>query len=100
MLGIWIENNGGAKFWMKLFNDLKTCGVEGVLIAVTSGLKGMRVALGVVFPETTLQICIVHLIRNCLDRAAWDKQRALAKVLKSIYQAINVQAAEQALDEF
>lgn len=84
ILGIWIENTEGAKFWMKVFNDLKTCGVEGVLIAVTDGLKGMPEALSAVFPETTLQICIVHLIRNCLDYAAWDKHRALAKALKPI----------------
>ncbi|WP_213881478.1 IS256 family transposase [Pseudomonas sp. dw_358] len=100
ILGIWIENTEGAKFWMKVFNDLKTRGVEDVLIAVTDGLKGMPEALSAVFPETTLQTCIVHLIRNSLDYAAWDKRRALAKALKPIYQAINAQAAEQALDEF
>jgi transposase-like protein len=100
ILGIWIENTEGAKFWMKVFNDLKTRGVEDVLIAVTDGLKGMPEALSAVFPETTLQTCIVHLIRNSLDYAAWDKRRALAKALKPIYQAINAEAAEQALDEF
>jgi len=100
ILGIWIENTEGAKFWMKVFNDLKTRGVEDVLIAVTDGLKGMPEALSAVFPETTLQTCIVHLIRNSLEYAAWDKRRALAKELKPIYQAINAEAAEQALDEF
>ena len=100
ILGLWIENTEGAKFWMKVFNDLKTRGVEDVLIAVTDGLKGMPEALSAVFPETTLQTCIVHLIRNSLDYAAWDKRRALAKALKPIYQAINAEAAEQALDEF
>lgn len=86
ILGIWIENTEGAKFWMKVFNDLKTRGVEDVLIAVTDGLKGMPEALSAVFPEATLQTCIVHLIRNSLDYAAWDKRRALAKALKPIYQ--------------
>ncbi|WP_426808794.1 IS256 family transposase [Pseudomonas sp. WOUb67] len=100
ILGIWIENTEGAKFWMKVFNDLKTRGVEDVLIAVTDGLKGMPEALSAVFPETTLQTCIVHLIRNSLEYAAWDKRRALAKELKPIYQAINAEAAEQALNEF
>ncbi|WLH46200.1 IS256 family transposase [Pseudomonas beijingensis] len=100
ILGIWIENTEGAKFWMKVFNDLKTRGVEDVLIAVTDGLKGMPEALSAVFPDTTLQTCIVHLIRNSLDYAAWDKRRELAKALKPIYQAITAEAAEQALDAF
>ena len=100
ILGIWIETTEGAKFWMKVFNDLKTRGVEDVLIAVTDGLKGMPEALSAVFPETTLQTCIVHLIRNSLDYAPWDKRRELAKALKPIYQALNADAAEQALLAF
>ncbi|KAF2410919.1 transposase, mutator family [Pseudomonas antarctica] len=100
ILGIWIETTEGAKFWMKVFNDLKTRGVEDVLIAVTDGLKGMPEALSAVFPETTLQTCIVHLIRNSLDYAPWDKRRELAKALKPIYQALNAEAAEQALAAF
>lgn len=72
ILGIWIENTEGAKFWMKVFNDLKTRGVHDILIAVTDGLKGMPEALGTVFPATTLQTCIVHLIRNSLDFASWQ----------------------------
>ena len=95
ILGIWIENTEGAKFWMKVFNDLKTRGVEDVLIAVTDGLEGMPEALSAVFPETTLQTCIVHLIRNSLDYAARDKRRALARELKPIYQAINAEAADE-----
>ena len=67
ILGLWIENTEGAKFWMKVFNDLKTRGVADILIAVTDGLKGIAEALGAVFPATTLQTCIVHLIRNSLD---------------------------------
>ncbi|MBC7549272.1 MAG: IS256 family transposase, partial [Polaromonas sp.] len=63
ILGIWIENTEGAKFWMKVFNDLKTRGCNDILIAVTDGLKGMPEALGTVYPATTLQTCIVHLIR-------------------------------------
>ncbi|MHC8306101.1 IS256 family transposase [Pseudomonas sp. PB3P13] len=100
ILGIWIENTEGAKFWMKVFNDLKTRGVGDVLIAVTDGLKGMPEALSAVFPATTLQTCIVHLIRNSLDYAAWDKRRELAKALKPVYQAVTAEAAEQALDAF
>ena len=67
ILGLWIENTEGAKFWMKVFNDLRTRGVHDILIAVADGLKGMAEALGAVFPATTLQTCIVHLIRNSLD---------------------------------
>ena len=66
ILGIWIENTEGAKFWLKVFNDMKTRGCNDVLIAVTDGLKGMGEALGVVYPSATLQTCIVHLIRNSL----------------------------------
>lgn len=70
ILGLWIENTEGAKFWMKVFNDLKTRGVADILIAVTDGLKGNPEALAAVFPATTLQTCIVHLIRNSLDYAS------------------------------
>jgi transposase-like protein len=100
ILGIWIETTEGAKFWMKVFNDLKTRGVMDILIAVTDGLKGMPEALTAVFPATTLQTCIVHLIRNSLDYTAWDKRREVAKALKPIYQAINADAAALALDAF
>ena len=82
ILGLWIENTEGAKFWMKVFNDLKTRGVNDILIAVTDGLKGMAEALGAVFAVTTLQTCIVHLIRNSLDLASWKDRRALAAALR------------------
>lgn len=100
ILGLWIENTEGAKFWMKVFNDLKTRGVQDVLIAVTDGLKGIPEALGAVFPATTLQTCIVHLIRNSLDYASWKDRKALAAALKPIYTAISAEAAEAALSEF
>ena len=100
ILGLWIENTEGAKFWMKVFNDLKTRGVHDILIAVTDGLKGMPEALSVVFPETTLQTCIVHLIRNSLDYASWKDRRALAQALRPIYRAVSAEAAEAALDAF
>jgi putative transposase len=78
VLGLWIETTEGAKFWMKVFNDLKTRGVADILIAVADGLKGMPEALAAVFPATTLQTCIVHLIRNSLDYASWKDRKALA----------------------
>jgi len=100
ILGLWIENTEGAKFWMKVFNDLKTRGVADILIAVTDGLKGMAEALVVVYPATTLQTCIVHLIRNSLDYANWKERKALAKAIKPIYTAASAEAAEAELDTF
>ena len=100
ILGLWIENTEGAKFWMKVFNDLKTRGVGDVLIAVTDGLKGMPEALGAVFPETTLQTCVVHLIRNSLDYASWKDRKALAAAIKPIYTAPSAEAALAELDAF
>jgi transposase-like protein len=100
ILGIWIENTEGAKFWMKVFNDLKTRGVGDILIAVTDGLKGMPEALGAVFPQTTLQTCIVHLIRNSLDFANWKERKALAAAIKPVYTAVSAEAAEAELDAF
>ena len=100
ILGLWIENTEGAKFWMKVFNDLKTRGVGDVLIAVTDGLKGMPEALGAVFPETTLQTCVVHLIRNSLDYASWIDRKALAAAIKPIYPAPSAEAALAELDAF
>ena len=100
ILGLWIENTEGAKFWMKVFNDMKTRGCNDVLIAVTDGLKGMREALEVVYPATTLQTCIVHLIRNSLDYASWKERKDLAAAIKPIYTAASAEAAAAELDAF
>lgn len=100
ILGLWIENTEGAKFWMKVFNDLKTRGVNDILIAVTDGLKGMAEALGAVFPATTLQTCIVHLIRNSLDYASWKDRKALAAAIKPVYTAPSAEGALAELDAF
>lgn len=100
ILGLWIENTEGAKFWMKVFNDLKTRGVADILIAVTDGLKGMPEALAAVFPATTLQTCIVHLIRSSLDYASWKDRKALAAAIKPIYTAPNAEAALAELEAF
>ena len=100
ILGLWIENTEGAKFWMKVFNDLKTRGVGDILIAVTDGLKGIGEALGAVFPATTLQTCIVHLIRNSLDYASWKDRKLLAAALRPVYTAPSAEAAQEALDAF
>jgi transposase-like protein len=100
ILGLWIENTEGAKFWMKVFNDLKTRGVNDILIAVTDGLKGMAEALAAVYPATTLQTCIVHLIRNSLDYAGWKERKGLAAAIKPIYTAPSAEAAEAELTDF
>jgi putative transposase len=100
ILGLWIEQTEGAKFWMKVFSDLKTRGCQDILIAVTDGLKGMAEALAAVFPATTLQTCIVHLLRSSLDFANWKERKPLAKALRPIYTAPGAEAASAALDDF
>jgi putative transposase len=100
ILGIWIESSEGAKFWMKVFNDLKTRGCQDILIAVTDGLTGIGDALAVVYPATTLQTCIVHLIRSSLSYASWRDRKELAAALKPIYTAVNAEAAEEELEAF
>jgi len=100
ILGLWIEQTEGAKFWMKVFTDLKTRGCQDILIAVTDGLKGMPEALAAVFPATTLQTCIVHLLRASLDFANWKERKPMAKALRPIYTAPSAEAASAALDDF
>jgi len=100
ILGIWIEQIEGAKFWLKVFNDLKTRGCHDILVAVTDGLKGMPEALAVVYPAATLQTCIVHLIRNSLELTSWKDRKPLASALRTIYTAPTVEAAEAALHDF
>jgi putative transposase len=100
ILGLWIEQTEGAKFWLKVFNDLKQRGVGDILIAVVDGLRGFPEAIEAVFPKTQVQTCIVHLIRNSLNFVGWKERKALAAALKSIYQADNADAAEAALSAF
>src|SRR5499427_2629631 len=100
ILGLWIEQTEGAKFWMKVFTDLKTRGCQDILIAVTDGLTGMEEALGAVFPQTTLQTCIVHLLRHSLDSANWKERKPLALALRPIYTAPSADAAAAALEAF
>lgn len=100
VLGLWIEQTEGAKFWLKVFNELKTRGCNDILIAVVDGLKGLAEAIETAFPATTVQTCIVHLIRNSLDYATWKDRKAVAKELRPIYKAATETAARAALDEF
>lgn len=100
ILGLWIESNEGAKFWLRVMNELKNRGVEDILIAVVDGLKGFPDAINAVFPETMVQTCIVHLLRNALDFASWKDRKDLAREMKTIYSAIDDTAAEAALTSF
>ena len=100
ILGLWIEQTEGAKFWMKVFTDLRARGCEDILIAVTDGLKGMPEALEAIFPQTTLQTCLVHLIRHSLEYASYRDRRPLALALRAVYTAPTAEAAAAALDAF
>jgi putative transposase len=100
VLGLWIEQTEGAKFWLKVFNDLKLRGVEDILIAVVDGLRGFPEAIEAVFPKAQIQTCVVHLIRNSLNYVGWKDRKAIAAELKPIYQAANATTAEAALLAF
>jgi putative transposase len=100
VLGLWIEQTEGAKFWLKVMNELKTRGLNDILIAVVDGLKGFPEAIGAVYPETMVQTCIVHLIRNSLAFVSWADRKAIMPDLKAIYGAANAGAALQRLDGF
>jgi len=100
VLGLWIEQTEGAKFWLRVMNELRSRGLNDILIAVVDGLKGFPDAITAVYPDTVVQTCIVHLIRNALLLASWKERKALAAALKPIYQADTVEAAEQALSDF
>ena len=100
VLGLWIEQTEGAKFWLSVMNELRARGVTDVLIAVVDGLKGFPEAIEAVYPEATVQTCIVHLIRRSLAYASYQERRELAAALKTIYRAPTQAAAEAALDAF
>ena len=100
ILGLWIENTEGAKFWLRVMNELKNRGVSDVLIAVIDGLKGFPEAINAVFPQTIVQTCIVHLIRHSMDFASWKDRKILAGALKTIYRAKDADAARAALEAF
>ena len=82
ILGIWIEQTEGAKFWLRVVNELKTRGAQDILIAVVDGLKGFPEAINAVFPQTVVQTCIVHLIRHSMDFAAWKDRKSVAQALR------------------
>ena len=100
ILGLWIEQNEGAKFWLRVMNELRNRGVEDVLIAVVDGLKGFPDAIRAVFPEATVQTCIVHLMRHSLDFVSYKDRKPVATALKDIYRAPEAAAGLAALDAF
>jgi len=100
VLGLWIEQNEGAKFWLKVMNELRNRGVEDILIAVVDGLKGFPEAITTVFPLTSVQTCIVHLTRFSLSFCGWKERKQVAVGLRAIYRAETAQAAEARLAEF
>jgi putative transposase len=100
ILGLWIEQTEGAKFWLRVMNELRSRGVADILIAVVDGLKGFPEAINAVFPKTVVQTCIVHLIRNSMSFASWKDRKAIAGALRSVYRADNAEAGLAALEAF
>ena len=87
ILGIWIEQTEGAKFWLRVMNELKNRGAQDILIAVVDGLKGFPEAINAVFPQTVVQTCIVHLIRHSMEFASWKDRKGVAQALRTVYRA-------------
>src|SRR5437588_10960044 len=100
ILGLWIEQTEGAKFWLRVMTELRSRGVQDILIAVVDGLKGFPEAITSVFPETVVQTCIVHLIRNSLAFVSWKDRKAILPAVKAIYRAESAEQAFLRLEEF
>lgn len=100
VLGLWVNNTEGAKFWMSVLMNLKNRGMKDAFIICTDGLKGFPAAIEAVFPSTLVQTCIVHLIRNSLSFVSWKERKAVAADLKLIYRAATAEMAEMALADF
>jgi putative transposase len=100
VLGLWIEQTEGAKFWLKVMNELKNRGLNDILIAVVDGLKGFPEAIATVFPLTTVQTCIIHLIRNSLAFVSWKDRKLIMPDLKAIYRAETAETAAAELEAF
>lgn len=100
VLGMWIEANEGARFWMQVMTELRNRGVKDVLIVACDGLPGLPEAIASIWPKAIVQTCVVHLIRNSMRYASWKDRKAIATGLKPIYTAATVQAAEDALEAF
>jgi len=100
VLGLWTAQTEGAKFWLQVVTELKNRGVQDIFIACVDGLKGFPEAIETVYPQTAVQLCIVHLVRNSLNYVGWKMRKQIAADLKRIYQSATVAEAEQQLAEF
>jgi transposase-like protein len=100
VLGLWIAQIEGAKFWLQVVTELKTRGVQDIFIACVDGLKGFPEAIEVVYPKAAVQLCIVHMVRNSLNFVSWKVQREVAADLKTIYTSSTVEMAQQMLGAF
>lgn len=100
LMGLWVGESEGAKFWMNVLTELKNRGVRDILIACVDGLKGFPEAIESIYGGTVVQLCIVHMIRNSLKYVSWKERKAVARDLKAIYTAPTVEAAEVALEAF
>jgi putative transposase len=100
VLGLWSSANEGAKFWLQVLTELKNRGLQDIFIACVDGLKGFPQAIEAVYPQTTVQLCIVHLVRGSLQYVNWKERRTVAQDLRAIYQATTAAAAEQERELF
>ena len=100
ILGLWIEQTEGAKFWLRVMNELKNRGIQDILVAVVDGLKGFPEAINATFPETVVQTCIVHLLRHSMNFASWKDRKHVARALKAVYRAGDAEAGLAALADF
>lgn len=100
VLGMWTSENEGAKFWLQVVTELKNRGVKEILIACVDGLKGFPEAIEAVYPNTQIQLCIVHMVRHSLNYVSWKQRKEVATDLKTIYHAATVEMAEKTLDAF
>ncbi|HDG1832440.1 TPA: IS256 family transposase, partial [Staphylococcus aureus] len=100
LLGMWMSENEGSKFWLSVLTELKNRGLKDILIACVDGLKGFPDAINTIYPDTHIQLCIIHMVRNNLKYVSWKDYKAVTADLKKIYQAVTEDAALQALDEF
>ena len=100
LLGMWIAENEGSKFWLGVLTELQNRGIQDILIACVDGLKGFPDAINSVFPQTQIQLCIVHMVRNSLKYVAWKDYKAVTAGLKTIYQSATEESGLQALDKF